>query len=127
RTGTVVRPSICRRKDFADHVDAIWSECDCDSARYVIGDKEGMSVVKNGQIRVDGGYATLASDRNQQVGSVALLYPRKTIRASSEGYLPDLWAGFDSYRDRLLAILTQVKFGPGLRFFLDPLAHPLRI
>lgn len=35
--------------------------------------------------------------------------------------LPDLWSGFGEVRDSMLP-LSQLKFGPGLRFFVHPLA-----
>jgi hypothetical protein len=54
---------------------------------------------------------------------VALLYPHKSLPATGYGALPDVWDGFDDYRDSLLVYLGQVKFGKGLRFFLDPLAR----
>src|SRR5262249_43174188 len=73
------------------------------------------------------GFATVPTDSSIRSGAVGLLYPRKSVKPDRKGFLPDLWSGYDSYRDRLLTTFSQVKFGPGLRFFLDPLAHPLAI
>jgi hypothetical protein len=44
----------------------------------------------------------------------------------SEGFgLPNLWDGFDAYRDSLIALFRQVKLGKGFRFFVDPLPASL--
>jgi hypothetical protein len=56
---------------------------------------------------------------------IALLLPHKTLGTDRQGSLPDLWNGFDGYRDRLLPYLEAIKFGVGLRFYLDPLARHL--
>ncbi len=52
-----------------------------------------------------------------------MLLPHKTLPASEQGALPDVWSGYDNYRDRVLHFASQIKWGPGLRFFLDPLAR----
>lgn len=45
--------------------------------------------------------------------------------AAGEIGLPNLWDGFDSYRDALLVHLGGVKWGRGLRFFVDALGSDL--
>ena len=123
-TGTVVKPGSYRVRDVAENVDVTWTVSDADSARWVFADKDGL-LLKVGEARVQNGVVRVPYDPRFTRDSVGLLYPRKTLAPAREGTLPDLWAGFDGYRDRLLDVLGRVKFGPGLRFFLDPLAHPL--
>ncbi len=55
------------------------------------------------------------------------LIPEKIFlpAGSSSIGLPNLWDGFDSYRDALLIHLNGVKWGKGLRFFVDPLGPDL--
>jgi hypothetical protein len=55
-------------------------------------------------------------------GTVLLLYPeaRMTPGGDEERSVPDIWAGADEYRDSILLYFNRVKFGKGLRFFLDP-------
>jgi hypothetical protein len=55
-------------------------------------------------------------------GTVLLLYPKRIFLPDSiEGaHLPDIWSQTDSYRDSLLLYFSKIKFGSGLRFFLDP-------
>jgi hypothetical protein len=56
---------------------------------------------------------------------IAFLYPHKRVPVIGENSPPDVWNGFDDYRDRVMAFFTQVKLGKGFRFFLDPLARHL--
>ena len=60
-------------------------------------------------------------------GTVLLLYPKRIFLPESiEGrHLPDIWAQTDGYRDNLLLYFSKIKFGPGLRFFLDPVVAGL--
>lgn len=126
-TGLVVKPGTYRFAGAGDGVDPYWNVSDSDSGRYLITDKTGVMIMRNGEARVTNGVASAAVGSQIEAGAIGLFYPRKVFRSSRDGYLPDLWSGFDSYRDRLIAVLGKVKFGPGLRFFLDPLAHPLGI
>lgn len=125
-SGIVVRPQVYRIAGVRDNSDVVWDVDDADNARYVVADAtDGTRILKEGQVRVRDGTATAAVGATAPGGAVALLYPHKFLSPSRSGWMPDLWAGFDVYRDRLLALFSQVKFGAGLRFFLDPLARPL--
>ena len=46
---------------------------------------------------------------------------RLYLPGTPESRLPDLWQGYDEYRDRLLGFFGRVHLGPGFRFFLDPI------
>jgi hypothetical protein len=125
-TGTVVKPSSYRIPRVTPEAELTWTVSDADSARvFVVDSKDGTAIHAEGRIRVSNGIATTTSDSRTPEGAVALLYPRKTLFPTPESALPDVWQGFDAYRDRLLRVLSQVRFGPGLRFFLDPLGAPL--
>lgn len=127
-TGTVVRPASYRVPGASEGGDTTWSVPDCQAARYVYADaRDGTHIVAEGAARVRDGVASASLPAGSGEECVALLYPRKAMEPSAEGWLPDLWSGFDAYRDRLLASLGKVRFGPGLRFFLDPLARPLGV
>jgi hypothetical protein len=81
--------------------------------------------------RLASGPATVNPDGSAQVavtlggdGDVLLLYPRRSFGPGTpESHLPDLWQGYDAYRDRLLAFLNRVHLGKGFRFFIDPLTN----
>jgi hypothetical protein len=77
-----------------------------------------------GVTRILDGVATVSAEVGS-AGCVGLLYPHKSLSPTREGSLPDVWSGFDAYRDRLLGTFGRIKFGRGLRFFLDPLCHPI--
>lgn len=125
-TGIVVNPAAYRIGDLQDGATAGWDVPEADSGWYVIVDgRDGTQVQAEGRARVRDGHASVTAAGRISEGSVAILYPRKTLPAGPEGSLPDLWAGFDAYRDRVLNILGQVRFGPGLRFFADPLGEKI--
>ena len=124
-TGIQVRPGTYREPNVRDGGEITWKVPGAESGRFVIADTDG-TVHHSGELRFSAGKASTTAPDSIVPGSVALLYPRKAIKPDPDGWIPDIWAGYDSYRDRLLQSLGRVQFGPGLRFFLDPLAHPLR-
>ncbi len=72
----------------------------------------------------DGAQAPLPSRSSE---AVVFLVPEKIYAPGSGLGLPNLWDGFDRYRDGLLALLGQVKLGKGFRFFLDALPPDLAL
>jgi len=125
-TGTVVNPAAYRIADMRDGSEAGWDLPDADAAWFVIADsRDGTQVHAEGRARVREGHVAMTAGSRVSEGSVALLYPHKSLRSTPDGSLPDLWDGFDTYRDRLLQTLGGAKFGPGLRFFLDPLGDKI--
>ncbi len=126
-TGTVVKPAAYRFAD-KDSVSATWQVPHADTALLILTDADDDNKIlqgRSGQVTVRDGVVSVPIDAPEAAGKVvAILYPHKAIPAG-DGELPDLWAGFDDYRDRVLTYLGQVKFGGGLRFFLDPLARHL--
>lgn len=89
------------------------------SAYYVLLTSQGLGIAKRGWAEVTNGSALIKVDEQVAGGSfVLLVYPR-----ASETEYADLWEGFDSARDRLLAWLASQKFGPGLRGIVNPLGR----
>jgi hypothetical protein len=127
-SGTVIKPTSYRIEDVRENIDLSWSVADSDTARFVLVDgTDGTNILNQGTLRVRNSSATLAGSPRIPQGTVAILYPHKSLKAGRNGSLPDIWAGYDRYRDRLVTLFSQVKFGPGLRFFLDPLVHPISL
>lgn len=123
-TGMVVNPSAYRIADLAPGSEARWDVTDVLGGWYVVADaRDGTQIVGEGKAMARSGRVAITISSRSADTCVALLYPRKSLRPTYEGSLPDVWSGFDTYRDRLLQVLGQVRFGPGLRFFLDPLGE----
>jgi len=125
-TGILVNPSAFRIPGVHDGMDIAWDAPNADHAWFVVVDaRDGTQIMMEGRIPIRNGRVATTATARVSDGSVAILYPRGTLRSPRSGTIPDVWTGFDRYRDRLLLTLGQVKFGPGLRFFLDPLGPPI--
>lgn len=125
-TGTIVKPSSYRFADTKDALTATWQVPDTDKGLFVLTDtNEDNKIVRIADgVPARDNLISVPLDTPASAGRVvALLYPHKALPAQGESALPDLWNAFDGYRDRALALLEPIKFGKGLRFFLDPLAR----
>ncbi|MCC2672759.1 MAG: hypothetical protein K0Q72_5231, partial [Armatimonadetes bacterium] len=85
---------------------------------------EGMSV-NTGQTVVERDQADIeiqirkSSLLGRATGTLYVV-PEIQVDPSEVGSFGDLWAGMETYSDRLQKHLAGLKFGPGLRFILDP-------
>ncbi|MBC8143927.1 MAG: hypothetical protein H7Y38_21040 [Armatimonadetes bacterium] len=61
------------------------------------------------------------------VPTVAILLPERIFTVSDGLQMRNLWDGFDPYRDALITLFAQVKFGKGFRFVCDPLPANLAL
>ncbi|MEP6754866.1 MAG: hypothetical protein ABJA67_05150 [Chthonomonadales bacterium] len=124
-TGTVVKPTSYRMEEVRDGVELSWNVADADGGYYICVDgSDATQIQSEGAVRIRDGAATVLANTKAS-GTVAILYPHKIIRGTRDGTLPDVWSGFDRYRDRIFSLFHKVKFGDGLRFFLDPLTRRL--
>lgn len=129
-SGFVVKPTVYR-KDARPNpsndtiLTAEWLTSNTD--RGVVFMYDGASDSKMFQIFDIGVKDGIASVPVEAPASIThpyvLLLPHKTTTASDQGSLPDIWSKFDSYRDRLITMGSQLKWGAGLRFFIDPLSR----
>ena len=125
-TGMLVNPSAFRITGVHDGMDIAWDAPNADHAWFLVTDaRDGTQISMEGRIPVRNGQVGVSTTARVTDGSVAILYPRVTLGPPRSGMIPDVWSGFDRFRDRLLLTLGQVRFGPGLRFFLDPLGPPI--
>jgi hypothetical protein len=125
-SGYLVRPSQYRFED-PHGLTALWPVTNVDRAFYFIVDAgNDAHFVRGEEAPLHDGVASAPLDVPDTVARpVALLLPHKILTPGAQGSLPDLWNRFDGYRDRLLSYLEPIKFGAGLRFFIDPLARHL--
>ncbi|MDH7602960.1 MAG: hypothetical protein QHI38_12505 [Armatimonadota bacterium] len=118
--GYVISPSRYRLEGPNPETRLVYDWQDVDSAIYVVARKSDSSVKSLGGAAVSGGKVTINLSEPLGPGEVLIVYPRKVFKPAAEGGCGDLWSGLGEYRDRLLTFFKQLKFGPGLRFFIDP-------
>ena len=127
-TGFVVKPANYRYFE-ADSLTAHWRASNADLGLVTIMEDGGSGnyhVLQASRYTIKDDFLSVPLEPSKSSGKlIGLLYPHKTLPIGTEGACPDLWNGYDDYRDRLLAYLANVKFGKGLRFLLDPLARHL--
>lgn len=115
--GYVISPNRYRLEGPSDQsiITATWP--DTDSAVYVIVSKFDGSIKSNGGAVVKDGKVTIYLPSALKSSEVLIVYPHKSI--SRDG-MADLWGGYSEYRDRVIAYFKGIKFGGGMRFFLEP-------
>ena len=92
-------------------------------AFFVLVMPKGGDIEDSGAALVTDGETAQVTLANPTPGDVLLLYPQRLyLPGTPESRLPDLWQGYDEYRDRLLSFFGHVHLGPGFRFFLDPIS-----
>ena len=126
-TGMVIKPSTYRY-DSRESLTAQWTVTNADSALFLVvdaTDKENKIVRSGGVFIKDPQVSVPIELPAASSHGVALLFPHKSLPVTGKGSLPDVWGGFDNYRDRLLVFLSHVKFGQNFRFFLDPLTRQI--
>ena len=90
---------------------------------FLVSEADGSIIATGNATVIDSQSASVTVSSTQGgPGTVLLLYPKRLFLPDSiEGkHLPDIWGQTDDYRDSLLLYFSHIKFGSGLRFFLDP-------
>lgn len=118
--GYLISPARYRLEGPNPQTKIVCNWADVDSAIYVIARKSDNSIKSIGGAVVREGKVTISLSEPLSSGEVLIVYPRRTFETAPGGQIGDLWTGFGEYRDRLVGFLEKIKFGPGLRFFLDP-------
>lgn len=118
--GYVVAPNKYRQEGPSAESVFAWNWPDVDSAICVVVNRLTVDVESTGGAAVKNGRVTVALPEPLTSNQVLTVYPRKTVRSADGQVIGDVWSGFGEYRDRLLDFFKKVKFGPGLRFFLEP-------
>ncbi len=94
------------------------------SALYFVVAPTGSEILTSGQAQMipEGAKIDTPAVSGQMV---AFLVPEKLYFANSPMGVPNLWDGYDSYRDTLLSLFSKVRLGKGFRFFVDALPPSL--
>ncbi len=121
--GYVVKPAVYRNPSPSAGGSTRFSHIPgLTSAFYVLASTHDKEIDESGSARVVGSDTAEVSLKAQNTDDILLLYPQRLYAPGTpESRLPDLWQGYDDYRDRVLGFFSHVKLGPGFRFFLDPL------
>lgn len=122
-TGYVINPSVYRATPSEDASAIKFGDMPgLKSALYTVASTDDdPDVIDVEDAVTDETSALIPSSGAASYGSVVLLYPERTFAPSTpEAHLPDLWQGYDDYRDGLLAYFSHIRLGPGFRFFIDP-------
>jgi len=125
---TIVNPAVYRvASPAAGSVNNFSNLSGLTGASYFLVSEADGSILASGAANlIDAQTASVTLAPGQGgVGTVLLLFPKRIFLPDSiEGeHLPDIWAQGDGYRDNLLLYFSKIKFGSGLRFFLDPVVN----
>lgn len=118
-TGYVISPSRYRLEGPNNESTITFDWPDVGSAMFLVVGKYDSGIDEYGGASVADGKVTVKLKTPLSSNSVLIIYPCKRV-TSGQNALGDLWGGFGEYRDRVLAFFKGVKFGGGLRFFLEP-------
>ncbi|MFQ3548617.1 MAG: hypothetical protein SNJ70_02555 [Armatimonadota bacterium] len=119
-TGFYVSPNLYRLEGPSEKSIFTFQWPDVVFAVYIIVDKLSMSIISTGAAVVSNGTVTINISGSLGRNDILLVYPQKTVVGENNRQLGDLWSGYGELRDRLLMYFKDIKFGQGLRFFLEP-------
>lgn len=117
--GYVISPSRYRMEGPSDQTSYSFAWQGVDSALYVVMSKLDNTIRTTGGAIVRDGKVTVTLSSGLRDGDILMVYPHRTYRSTE---MADIWSGYAEYRDRLLAFFKTIKFGSGLRFFVEPFA-----
>lgn len=118
-SGYVISPNRYRLEGPNESSTFTFDWPDVGSAMFLVVGKYDSAIDEYGGAAVSGGKVTIKLKQPLSSSSVLIVYPCKAVKSGQDAS-GDLWRGFGEYRDRVLAFFKNVKFGPGLRFFLEP-------
>ncbi|MGC8783800.1 MAG: hypothetical protein ACP5RN_05385 [Armatimonadota bacterium] len=120
--GYVVAPASNRIASIAQSGVVVFRTPYADHALTFIVDTHDNSILSHSQVNVEQGVGRLPVQLQEGVLAVMVAYPHRPL-ADAGGFVPDVWEGYDAWRDGVLQTLGKVRFGKGLRFFVDPLGR----
>lgn len=125
--GTIVKPSVYRNTTASSSAPTEFRHIpSLAGGFYVLVSPHDGEVQETGRVQLMDSETALAAPKAATPGDILLMYPERLYLAGTpESHLPDLWQGYDEYRDRVLAFFSRVKLGSGFRFFLDPLTEQI--
>ncbi|MCC6485833.1 MAG: hypothetical protein IT209_13425 [Armatimonadetes bacterium] len=125
-TAWILHPSLYRLPDITSDKTLSFTLPYCVGGIWALADAKTGEITKMGSLRPENGKVSLDVRGSAESPRILLLYPLKRINADKDG-LQNFWEGYDEYRDRVLQTFSSVKFGPGLRFWVDPFMNEMGI
>ncbi|GBC94503.1 hypothetical protein HRbin16_00286 [bacterium HR16] len=120
--GYVVAPASNRIANIAQGGVVAFRAPYADHALTFIVDTHDNSILSHSRVNVEQGVGRLPLQLQEGVLAVMVAYPHRPL-VDAGGFVPDVWEGYDAWRDGVLQTLGKVRFGKGLRFFVDPLGR----
>lgn len=124
-SGFIVEPTRYRVPDIINDTTLTYDMPDVNSAFWMLCSAGNGSVIASGGAAVSDGKVTITLKGRAGQNCILLLYPCRELSGNGTPGTADLWSGFDEYRDRLLSFVSGIKFGRGVRFFVDPLVSKM--
>lgn len=124
-TGFIIEPTRYRLPEIINDADFTFDMPDVILAFWILCSAADGSVVASGGAAVSEGKVRVKAKTRPGQNCVLLLYPCKELSNGGANGVADLWSGFDEFRDRLLGFISGLKFGKGLRFFVDPITSKM--
>lgn len=121
-TGWIIRPNIYRQADITSDTSIDLELNGAVGGIYAVADARTGNIDRMGSLSHTGEAAVTVRGSSENP-KVLLAYPLKTV-ISDDG-LQNFWEGYGEYRDRLFAHLRQIRFGSGLRFWVDPFINEM--
>lgn len=119
-SGFLVRPNRYRLPNISSDGDYSFGATDIVGGVFALCSPRDGSIIRSGKIEVREGRMVASVTTGRGSGYLLLVYPEVDM-AGMENSLPDVWSGFDSYRDRLLDFFSTIKPGKGLRLMHNPM------
>ncbi len=117
--GWIVRPESFRLDGISKKGTYTMDVGTAGSVYYIVATEQGQGISKKGWAPISNGQISIAVDQAFPSDRRSILiFPNYANTSHS-----DYWERFDSARDELLKRLSQTRFGPGLRGFVNPLGR----
>ena len=124
-SGYLISPNRYRLAGPSDQTDITCHWSNVDSAMFVIVKTFDNTIKSTGLAAVSDGNINIHLPAPLAAGEVLLVYPHKTFKSVAKGGVGDIWSGFNEYRDRVMGFFKGIKFGAGMRFFMEPFSSKM--
>ncbi|MHB1458588.1 MAG: hypothetical protein ACYC0V_16890 [Armatimonadota bacterium] len=120
-SGYVIEPAVNRIDNIQESGEVKHSIPDSKFALWFLADAKTSAIKGFQQAIPTSGEFIIPVELGANTPHVLLLYPLKEMPSTIQNpNISDIWTDYDRFRDLAVSYLSQIKFGRGLRFFVDP-------